>query len=110
MRTSWLPVASIVNDTTVQQLAPETELDTDAGITNTIGSHALVVISLRTEALIEANLARFRQAGYPVVAQTVRIDSGVTMRACSCPDWPTARPPIVCANASPASFRSMTSG
>ncbi len=72
--------SSRVDAATVAQLAPETELDADAGIANTVGTQALVMMSLRSEALVAANLARFRQAGYPVIGQSVEIEGVATTR------------------------------
>ena len=69
-----------VDAATVQQLAPETELDADAGIANTVGGFALVLMSLRSAELAQANLQRFRDAGYPVDARAVELDGGAFTR------------------------------
>ena len=72
--------SSTVDAATVARLAPETELDADAGIASTIGSQALVLMSLSSETFVDASLARFRQAGYPVVSQAAGIDGVMTTR------------------------------
>lgn len=64
----------VVDLATVQSLAPETELDAGTGIANTSGPFGLVLMSLRSEAAVEPSIRRFRQAGFPVVAQAVDVD------------------------------------
>ena len=69
-----------VDASVVQALAPETELDADAGIADGRGGYALVLMSLRADELVEANLARFDNAGYAVQARTAEVGGAVYTR------------------------------
>ena len=57
-----------VDISVIQSLAPDTELDSAAGIATINGPRGLVLMSLKTEAYVAKNLGRFRDAGYAVVA------------------------------------------
>ncbi|MEM7564945.1 MAG: hypothetical protein AAF353_18165, partial [Pseudomonadota bacterium] len=57
----------------VQSLAPETELDADAGIASTTGEYQVVMMSLKTSDLVDQSLTRFRAAGYAATTQNVMV-------------------------------------
>ena len=59
---------------TIQKLAAETELDKDAGIASITGEYQLILMSLRTPELIDANINRFVKAGYSVNTGVLDID------------------------------------
>ena len=62
-----------VDPDTVAALAPETELDAGAGIAAADGAYALVLMSLQSSEFAAAAMARFREAGYPVVSVPVEV-------------------------------------
>jgi len=55
----------------VQNLAPQTELDAGAGIASAGGAYQVVLQSLRSDQFVEANLERFRAAGFAVSPRAV---------------------------------------
>ena len=59
---------------TVQNLAPETELDAENAIASSEGRFDLVLMSLQRTDLVESNLQRFREAGYPATAVPAVVD------------------------------------
>lgn len=73
------PVRAI-EPATVRQLAPETELSAAAGIVGRDGPIDLVLMSLTDPRWVDASLARFRRAGFPVVAETFEVDGVGTTR------------------------------
>lgn len=58
----------------VQQLAPETELQAEAGIARVGGSYSLVFASVQAKVNAEAVVERLRRAGYPVTTRDVDVD------------------------------------
>jgi hypothetical protein len=58
----------------VQQLAPKTELQAEAGIARVGGGYSLVFASVQAKANAEALVERLRRAGYPVSTRAVDVE------------------------------------
>ena len=67
------PVAPVAAEV-VADLAPETELDRNAGLVSRNGHVTLVVQSFQFEDLANAAVARFHDAGYPVVTSLIDVN------------------------------------
>ena len=64
----------------VLALAPETELNPEAGIASTTGQYQVVMMSLKSAELVEKSLARFRAAGYAATTQTATVNGDTFTR------------------------------
>jgi len=67
------PVTSI-SPAKVEDLVAQTELEPSLGIARMTGNYVLVLQSLSSDALVEAELDRLRQAGYAVQARVVDVN------------------------------------